>query len=199
MATAPVRPFAHVALPLSTPRLALRALTLDDLAAYGAWHADPEIQRWLERRQHPLRGATLRPRLGREAAETAERRQLVLGVVDATDGRLVGRCRAFAPAWSVPPRGVRVEVTVGIVADARRQGVARECLAALITAIRRPTETLQLQGWIDRENAPARALAACFPGFVPDVSARDGTRVTDCLEWIIPREPSRRRRAVPAR
>lgn len=191
-------PFAHVALPIRTPRLLLRPLEAGDLGAYAAYHADPEIRRWLERRQRPLRGATLRPRLAREAAETAARRRLVLGVVAAHDGQLVGRCSAFAPDSSDAPRGFRVGLSIGLVAGARRQGFARESVAALLAAVRRPAEALQLRIWMDRENAPARALAAGFPGFAFYVASFDGVRYEDCFEWILPRERSRRDRTAHA-
>lgn len=190
-------PFAHVALPIRTPRLVLRPLEAGDLGAYAAYHADPEIQRWLERRQRPLRGATLRPRLVREAAETAARRRLVLGVVAASDGRLVGRCSAFAPDSSDAPRGFRVGLSIGILADARRQGFARESVEALVAAVRRPAEALQLRIWMDRTNAPAQSLAAGFPGFDFYVASFDGGRYEDCFEWVIPREPTRRRPSSP--
>jgi RimJ/RimL family protein N-acetyltransferase len=73
---------------IETERLRLRPMDMDDLDAFVALHAEPEVTRFIR----PLDRAAAEERLHRDESEWRQRNHGLLAILDRSDGAFLGRC-----------------------------------------------------------------------------------------------------------
>jgi RimJ/RimL family protein N-acetyltransferase len=87
---------------LTTPRLILRALRADDLDAFAAMNANPEVTRYLGSGQTLTRAQTW-DLMARMLGQWALRGYGFFAVVEAASGRFIGRSGVLHPlSWTEP-------------------------------------------------------------------------------------------------
>ncbi len=116
------------ALEFETERLRARRLCADDESLFCGLYTDPETMRFIGQPLAPERAArSFRSDVGAWERHPVER--AVLGLVDKTTQIPLGICAVVQLNEAV----TRAEVGMMLVDGARAQGVAKECLAELVT------------------------------------------------------------------
>src|SRR5207249_7928079 len=105
---------------LDTPRLRLRGFTTDDLDAFAAMGADPDVMRYLGPGQ-PMSREACAERLAAAIYRWHFRGLPTWAVVRKADGRLIGRC-GLQPL----PYSDLLEISYGFAKEAWGQGYATE-------------------------------------------------------------------------
>jgi aminoglycoside 6'-N-acetyltransferase len=166
-----------------TPRLRLRALTLDDLALFRALYCDPGTMRHVGKpMSRTLAAASLHATL---AATRKPGGLRFYTIVERQSRRGVGLCSLRPAAWD--ERGV--EAGLMLLPAARGRGYAHEALRALIgdAFFRLPIEAV----WVQYRRANADAARLCDSlGFDRAVLPCAGKSVRRCVR--IPPRPERR-------
>lgn len=120
--------FRHNSVPpaLDTRRLALRALTLEDVDDLFAFASDPAVAAYLDWPVHATRADSLH-QLKRTHLRYATG-HYEWGIVERSAGRLIGTCGFVA--WT--PKHRRAEITYVVAREWWSKGVATEAAAAVI-------------------------------------------------------------------
>lgn len=141
---------------VETERLILRPFRDDDLAAYAAIMADPEVA-------GPL-GGVLTPgeaqaRMARNMAESSRSGLGRFALVRRSEGDLIGYC-GFMPIADELPLGPGLEIGWGLARHAWGQGFATEAAIAAIAHAFARTDAAELFGFTTETNRRSQAVMA---------------------------------------
>jgi RimJ/RimL family protein N-acetyltransferase len=146
-------------LPLTTPRLRIRRLRTDDVAAFQAIRHDPELGRWQGWTPEPDESVMRFLAEMAEAPWPAPGQWLQLGIARPKDDGLIGDiglCHRDAGA---------VEVGITLARSQQRQGLAHEALSALLEALAEAGLAQRAIGITDERNEASVAMLSAL-GFV---------------------------------
>lgn len=147
---------------LETPRLTLRPLDLDDVAALAAIQADPEVMRFFPSGVRSV--DQTRDDVARCRAIEAEHGFSLWATIDRAEGRLIGRCGLLPQVLG----GVaEVEVAYLIARSHWGQGLATEAAEAIRDHAWSQLGLRRLVSIIHRDNQASRRVAAKV-GMLPE-------------------------------
>ena len=137
---------------LTTPRLILRALRAEDLDAFAAMSANPEVMRYLGTGQTRTRAETW-DLMARMLGQWALRGYGVFAIVEAATGRFIGRSGILHPiTWTEP------ELAYGLDQPYWGKGYATESTIALRHWAFATLGVARIASYIRPDNAASAAL-----------------------------------------
>ncbi len=175
MATA--GPPDHDPLPFAAPRVTLRRLRPDDLAAFQAYRHDPEVGRY--QGWEPTADADARAFLADMAQAPFGRpgEWLQIAIADRTHDGLLGDVGVYTMA-----AGHEAEFGITLARAAQGRGLAEEAARALIAGLGEHTQVGRLIAITDTRNiASARLLRRL--GMTLEAEASADFRGEPCREW----------------
>jgi RimJ/RimL family protein N-acetyltransferase len=142
--------------PITTPRLQLRPLTIDDMPALLGYRGDPEVCRYLpfEAMTPEVLSARLASDLGRRKI-TSEGEALTLGAERRSDGRLVGDVVLFFHS----EHHAAGEIGYVFHPEVAGQGFAQEACAAVLDLAFEDLRLHRVVANMDGRNAASARLA----------------------------------------
>ncbi len=139
---------------LETPRLILRPITLDDLAAVQVFEGDPEVARFGSGIARSLEQVEAYIRVGLANAAEEPRTVWELGVVERESGILIGR---VGFKRQVEPR--EASIWYALRRDRWGRGYAQEAMRPLLDFGFRDLGLHRVWADVDPENTPSMRLA----------------------------------------
>jgi RimJ/RimL family protein N-acetyltransferase len=167
----------HDPLPFTAPRVILRRLRPDDLAAFQAYRHDPEVARY--QGWEPTADADARAFLAEMAQAPFGRagEWLQIAIADSTDDGLLGDIGIYTMA-----AGREAEFGITLARAAQGRGLAEEAARSLIAGLREHTPVRRLIAITDTRNiASARLLRRL--GMTLEAEASADFRGEPCREW----------------